>query len=115
MKARYYLQVGDYANALTHANQGIADASGSLMSFFSDNTGEYASWGMWVQIEQETIRGEKYFVDLLKSEPNDARLSEYFSPGPDANGEYLGLPFMIKHFTQILLIQMRKSLQQLSE
>jgi len=90
LKARYYLQVGDYANALTHANQGIADASGSLMSFFSDNTGEYASWGMWVQIEQETIRGEKYFVDLLKSEPNDARLSEYFSPGPDANGEYFG-------------------------
>ena len=90
LKARYYLQVGDYANALTQANQGIADADGSLMAFFSDNTGEYASWGMWVQIESETIRGEKYFVDLLKSEPNDARLSEYFTPGPDASGEYFG-------------------------
>ena len=75
LKARYYLQIGDYANALTQANQGIADADGSLMEFFSDNTGEYASWGMWVQNEFETIRGDKYLVDQLKSEPNDARLS----------------------------------------
>lgn len=83
LKARYYLHVGDYANALTQANLGIADAAGSLMSFFSDNTGEYASWGMWVQNENETIRAEKYFVDLLKSEPNDARLAEYFNPNSD--------------------------------
>jgi len=90
LKARYYLQIGDYANALTQANQGIADNTGSLMSFFSDNSGEHANWGMWVQDESETVRGEKYFVDLLKSEPNDARLSEYFNPGADANGEYYG-------------------------
>lgn len=90
LKARYYLHIGNYPEALTQANQGIVDNTGNLMAFFSDNTGEYASWGMWVQNESETIRGEKYFVDLLKSEPNDARLSAYFTPGAESGGVYYG-------------------------
>jgi hypothetical protein len=88
LKARYYLHIGDYAKAYTAANSGIASAAGSIYGFFSDNTGEHAQWGMWVQDEQETIRGEKYFVDLLKSEPGDTRLSTYFSPNSD--GKYFG-------------------------
>ncbi len=86
VKARYYLQIGDYANALASANKGIADASGSIYGIFSDNAGEKANWGMWVQNEQEPIRPDKYYLDMF--DPADKRLAEYFNP--NADGEYIG-------------------------
>lgn len=87
-KARYFLQIGNYTSALAASNNGIADASGSIYGFYSDNPGEHAPWGQWVLDEAEAIRGEKYFVDLLKSEAGDTRLSKYFSP--NADGKYYG-------------------------
>ncbi len=88
LKARFYLHIGQYTEALAAANNGISDAANNLYGKFSNSAGEYANWGMWVQNEGETIRGEKYFVDLLKSEPGDKRLAEYFKP--NADGEYYG-------------------------
>lgn len=88
LKARFYLHLGNYAAALTAANNGISSASGSIYGFYSDNAGEHAQWGMWVLDEAETIRGEKFFVDLLKSEAGDKRLSTYFTP--NADGKYYG-------------------------
>ena len=88
LKARFYLHIGKYTEALAAANNGIADPANNLYGMFSNAAGEYANWAMWVQNEGETIRGEKYFVDLLKSEAGDTRLAEYFSP--NADGEYYG-------------------------
>ncbi len=88
LKARYYLHVGDYANALAESKLGIADATGSVYSFFSDTPGEHSSWGQWVQDEGETIRPEKYYVDLFKTEPTDTRIAAYFYP--NANGQFFG-------------------------
>ncbi len=85
-KARYYLQIGDYANALASANKGIADATGSIYGIFSSNAGEKANWGMWVLNEQEPIRPDKYFLDMFDAK--DKRLAEYFSP--NADGEFIG-------------------------
>lgn len=86
VKARYYLHVGDYTNALNSANKGIADAAGSIYGIFSDNAGEKANWGMWVLNEQEPIRPDKYYLDMF--DPADKRLAEYFKP--NADGEYIG-------------------------
>lgn len=88
LKARYYMHIGDYTKAYAAAQSGIADATGSIYAFHSDNTGEHAQWGMWVLDEAETIRGDKYFVDLLKKEAGDKRLSTYFNPNSD--GKYFG-------------------------
>ena len=88
LKARFYLHLGDYTNAYMYSALGISSADGSLYSFYSSAAGEQAQWGLWAIDEQETLRGEKYFVDLLKSEEGDTRLSTYFSPNSD--GEYLG-------------------------
>ncbi len=86
VKARYYLHIGDYNNALASANKGIADAAGSIYGIFSANAGEKANWGMWVLNEQEPIRPDKYFLDMFDAK--DKRLAEYFNP--NADGEFIG-------------------------
>lgn len=88
LKARYFLHIGDYNKALSESKLGIADASGSVKSFFSDAAGEHSSWGQWVQDEAEPIRPEKYYIDMFKMEPADKRLAAYFTP--NADGEYYG-------------------------
>lgn len=88
LKARYYLHIGDYTNAYKYASTGITDAAGSIYGFYSNSTGEHAQWGMWCQDESETIRGDKLFVDLLKSEAGDKRLANYFTP--NADGKFFG-------------------------
>lgn len=90
LKARYYLHVKDYQSALTAAQSGISAPENTWNAIFSDNAGEYASWGMWVQNEGEPLRAEMHFIRLLKEEDGDARLSEYFTPADAAEGEYYG-------------------------
>ncbi len=88
LKARFYLHIGKYTEALAATNAGIVAADGNLYGKFANAAGEYANWGMWVQNESEPIRGEKLFVDLLKSEAGDTRLADYFAP--NADGEFYG-------------------------
>lgn len=90
LKARYYLHVKDYDNALIYAGKGISSSANSLYAKFSDNAGEWSSWGQWVIDENETIRADFTFIRLLKSEPGDNRLTTYFYTPPDAEGEYVG-------------------------
>lgn len=88
LKARYYLHVKKYTEALAEANLGIADASGTLFAVYSDNPNEVSPWGHWVGNEGEPIRVEKNFIDSLKSEPGDNRLAEYFTTNADT--QYVG-------------------------
>ncbi len=88
LKARYYLHVKKYAEALAEANQGIATPGTSLMAVYSDNPNEVSPWGHWVGNEGEPIRVEKAFIDSLKSEPGDNRLAEYFTMNADT--QYVG-------------------------
>jgi tetratricopeptide (TPR) repeat protein len=90
LKARYYLHMKDYQNALTHANQGIDSPDGTLYAMFSDQAGEYSAWGMFKLDEGEPLRAEKNYIALLMREEGDNRLTEYFEPGPAAEGEFYG-------------------------
>jgi starch-binding outer membrane protein, SusD/RagB family len=90
LKARYYLHVKDYSNALTSANLGIDNQDQNLYGIFSDNAGENAHWGYWVLDEGEPIRADKFFIDVIQSESGDGRLAKYFRPGDSAAGRYLG-------------------------
>jgi len=89
LKARYYLHVRKYAEALAEANQGIADPGGTLYAVYSENPIEYSPWGHWSLSEGEPgaqpIVVEKSFMDSLKSEPDDNRIAEYFNPNDDGN------------------------------
>ena len=88
LKARYYLHVSDYSNALAQSKLGISDGTGTLFAFYSNNSLEYSPWGFWVNDEGGSIRAAKPFVDSLKSEPGDKRLAAYFSPND--NGKIVG-------------------------
>lgn len=79
LKARYYLHVSNFASALAEANQGMS--SGSWLAMYDGNNNrEYAPWGYFSIDEQNELRPNKAFVDSLKSEPDDTRLTEYFTP-----------------------------------
>jgi hypothetical protein len=79
LKARYYLMIKDYTNALTSAKAGMT--AGALNGIYTSNANEYSPWGHWTLTEAgEPLRGEKTLVDLLKSEAGDKRLAEYFTP-----------------------------------
>jgi hypothetical protein len=79
LKARYYLHVSNYSSALTEANQGMQ--SGSWLAFYDDaNAREFAPWGYFSIDEENELRGNKAFIDSLKSEAGDTRLTEYFTP-----------------------------------
>ncbi|MGE5478911.1 MAG: SusD/RagB family nutrient-binding outer membrane lipoprotein [Chloroflexota bacterium] len=89
LKARYFLHLKNYASAASEASQGIADASGTLFGIYGEGASEYSPWGHWTLTEVgEPIRGERYFVNLLKANPNDSRLGEYFTSND--NGQYWG-------------------------
>lgn len=89
LKARYYLHMGQYSEALAQANLGISTAENTLFGIHTANAGEYSPWGHWTLTETgEPIRCEASFMRLLKSEPNDNRIQEYFTPNDD--GEYWG-------------------------
>jgi hypothetical protein len=89
LKARYHLHMGEYGQALTEANLGISTKANTLYGIHTNNAGEYSPWGHWTLTETgEPIRCEATFMRLLKSEPNDNRIAEYFTPNDD--GEYWG-------------------------
>ncbi|MDT3741422.1 MAG: SusD/RagB family nutrient-binding outer membrane lipoprotein [Candidatus Kapabacteria bacterium] len=95
LKARYYLHVKNYAQALVFANQGISDPTLTLFSMYSDNSGEYSPWGHWCNTEVgQPIRATNTFVNALKT-AGDSRLAEYFNPGT-AGGEYWGFAYFDK-------------------
>ncbi|HVZ41243.1 MAG TPA: SusD/RagB family nutrient-binding outer membrane lipoprotein [Candidatus Kapabacteria bacterium] len=88
LKARYFLHVKKYAEALNEVGNGIADPTGNLMAIYTDNPNEVSPWGHWTGNEGEPIKVEKTYMDLLKSEVGDKRLDEYFNK--NADGNYLG-------------------------
>ena len=90
LKARYFLQVKNYTQALDAAKLGIDGKDLTLFCIFSTKAGEFSSWGQWVQDEGEPIRADKFFINVLQSEPGDKRLAEYFTPAAAANGQYFG-------------------------
>ncbi|MCB0710726.1 MAG: RagB/SusD family nutrient uptake outer membrane protein [Ignavibacteriae bacterium] len=91
LKARYFLHVKNYGQALTEANQGIGSASGTLFAIYTDDPNEISNWGHWRRNEgdddAQAIMVEKSYMDLLKSETGDTRIEEYFDP---KGGEFLG-------------------------
>jgi hypothetical protein len=94
LKARYFLHVKDYTNALTEANLGISDPALKLVSFYNATSGEYSPWGHWANTEVgQPIRATNTFVNALKT-AGDKRLSAYFMP--DADGNYWGYAYFSK-------------------
>lgn len=93
LKARYYLHVKNYAQALVFANQGISDPSLALVSFYSNTAGEYSPWGHWSNTEAgQPIRATNTFVNAFKTANDTIRLAEYFNPGTEG-GEYWGFAY----------------------
>jgi starch-binding outer membrane protein, SusD/RagB family len=85
LKARYYLHTLNYASALSNAQAGITAAGNTVMAKWSTNSSEYSPWSHWVQTETgDPIRANKYFVDMLRSEPGDTRLTVDFNIGGTA-------------------------------
>lgn len=81
LKARYLLHTLNYAGAAAAAAQGITASANNVNGIWTLTTGEYSPWGHWAKTETgEPLRANKYFVDLLKSEPGDNRLTAYFAP-----------------------------------
>jgi starch-binding outer membrane protein, SusD/RagB family len=85
LKARYYLHTLNYASALSNAQTGITAAGNTVMAKWSTNSSEYSPWGHWVNTEAgDPIRANKYFVDMLKSETGDTRLTADFNKAATA-------------------------------
>jgi hypothetical protein len=80
LKARHYLFALNYANAASSAAQGISATTGTVNAIYSLTAGEYSPWGHWTNTETgEPIRSNKYYVDMLKSEAGDKRLTSFLS------------------------------------
>ena len=93
LKARYFLHVKKYAEALAEAKQGIAAADGNLLAIYTEILGEYSPWGHWSLTEgtpgEQPIVVEKTLMNLLAADSNDTRRAEYFTPNDDGN--FVGL------------------------
>jgi hypothetical protein len=95
LKARYYLHTMDYTKAASEAALGMSDSGAELFGIYNDAAGEYSPWGHWTLTETgEPIRVEKTFMDLLKAEAGDIRISEYFDPNEEGN--YVGFAYFNK-------------------
>jgi len=95
LKARLYMHLAEldatnYAKALTETASGIASGS-DFTTYHSGSTGENNHWNQFRLGRGTDISAGKYLVDLLKSR-NDPRLTQFFSPGPDAAGAIKGAP-----------------------
>jgi hypothetical protein len=96
LKARLYMHLAEtdptnYAKALTETNSGIASAGSDFTTYHSGSTGENNHWNQFRLGRGTDISAGKYLVDLMKTR-NDPRLTQYFSPGPDAGGVIKGAP-----------------------
>jgi hypothetical protein len=87
LKARYFLHVHNYGSALSEAKMGLTDPAADLKALYSQTVGEYSPWGHWTIVEG-ALTAEKAFVDSLRSEPGDTRLTKYFAP--NKNGHIVG-------------------------
>jgi hypothetical protein len=84
LKARYFLHVNNFSSALTEANQGMQ--TGSWLAFYDEgNAREFSPWGFFSIDEANELRGNKVFIDSLKSEAGDTRLNEYFTAQDDSS------------------------------
>ncbi|GAB1371392.1 hypothetical protein MASR1M45_14540 [Candidatus Kapaibacterium sp.] len=94
LKARYYLHVKNYAQALSEAELGVNDPTVKLLSFYNETAGEYSPWGHWALTEVgQPLRATNTFVNALKT-TGDTRLTTYFNP--DANGDFWGYAYFVK-------------------
>jgi hypothetical protein len=92
LKARLYMHwaetdPGNYARALTEAQQGIASIDGSMLTMHSTVENESNVWYQFYRERDSYIRAGKFLVDLLKDR-NDPRLPIYFAP--DVSGGFSG-------------------------
>ncbi len=92
LKARFYLEwaevdAGNYAKAMTEAQQGIVSDADNFKSKHSETADEENCWYQLEVGRSGYARAGKFLVDLLK-EKNDPRLEIYF--GKDASGGYSG-------------------------
>ncbi|MDQ1266185.1 MAG: starch-binding outer membrane protein SusD/RagB family, partial [Bacteroidota bacterium] len=86
LKARFFLHLKKYSEALAESKMGITDPTVGLFAQYSDAASEHSPWGHWTYTEVgEPIRGEASFVRLLKAEAGDTRLAEYFTPNDGTN------------------------------
>jgi starch-binding outer membrane protein, SusD/RagB family len=96
LKARLYMHMAEldasnYTKALTETNAGIASAGADFTTYHSGSTGENNHWNQFRLGRGTDISAGKFLVDLMKTR-NDPRLTQYFSPGPDAGGVIKGAP-----------------------
>lgn len=94
LKARLYMHTAEvtpasYANALTETASGISTGSNDFNTYQSATIGENNQWFQFRLGRGTDISAGAYLVDLMKAR-NDPRLSDYFSPGPDADGDIIG-------------------------
>jgi len=96
LKARIYMHLAEtdptsYAKALTETNSGISSPDFDFTTYQSATTGEANHWYQF-RIQRGTdISAGEFVVDLMKAR-TDPRLTDYFSPGADANGQIIGAP-----------------------
>ncbi len=95
LKARFYIQNGDYASAMSEAQQGISSASGNWMTVHSGPTfsGFGNPWNEFIFASRSGyIVGGAFGVNVLKDRfgpgNDDPRLPIYYSTG---TGPYAGM------------------------
>ena len=98
LKARLYLHTAEkvpaaYAQALTEANQGIADATGGgdFRTYQSATVGEENQWFQFERGRGTDVSAAAYIVNLMRTRnagAADPRLAQYFSRA--GNGTFTG-------------------------
>ena len=124
LKARFYLAVGDYANAKSEAQQGIASADDDLIAPYDVYPGSYSRYNPMFQFDvynREGYIGETgaYASQLLQARDNNDETSRlYYNYIPDAgilnsypgywwlghDGKFAGPQFLLT-YGEMLLIQ----------
>lgn len=89
LKARYFLHTKNYPAALAAARNGIKAATRGAFAVYSSNELEQNLWSFWVQCEPGNVFvADKYYIDVITSEPNDRRLNDFLEPNED--GQHVG-------------------------
>jgi hypothetical protein len=95
LKARYYMHVAEqdpsaYALALAQTDSGIADPTGVLRSYQSQDPNEWNLWYQFMVIQRSGYTGAGQFMVNLLKDRNDPRLQEYYAP--NSQGDIVGAP-----------------------
>jgi len=120
LKARYFLHVKNYTEALTNANAGLSGNTPSVRALANTaNPNENALFGRFLANEQGfPVRADKYFMDILQnrdeiSGPNalsraagddgkiDTRIPRYFEAptASPARGSFFGYAYVPNRFS----------------